>query len=486
MAGRIALAALVLCVVVATLRSRFGDIAPWPPERPLRIMMTGFTAPNFQPRAQLQEVPVGWLQTFGAVLAFAGNLAQQVGPKGAIWLVVLMLLGVAAWWLLAHLGEWRKPLLPLCILIVLQSFGAVYYLSSFLTPSRRLVTPFTAFDFHTHTLRSNGLLTPQQQIDWHRARGFAGLAFTDSNTLMPVAEISALRAANPDMLLLNGCEYHGDAHLVLLGLKSAISARDMSVADAIKAARRQGAMVIVAHPWSPAKYSIAQLIQMGVDGFEGWNGVIWSHEVAQVDKQRHLIATTATDTLSKSGSRCFTWTLLPRGLNNPDKVLRALRLRKTAAAFALNDDDTPETYDQRQARLKHLSGLPLAVRAAWGELAPAQRINALLGLLGLISLLVAWGAASGRPAAMSLGPSRAVDFLRRRRLVGRLSGCLLMLLAFLGSIDAALLTMGATFKATAPVKTNTLAHLTPLHAIVAWIILDGLYLYGRILWQRTR
>ncbi|MBV9470657.1 MAG: hypothetical protein JOZ57_15570, partial [Abitibacteriaceae bacterium] len=143
MAGRIALAALVLCVVVATLRSRFGDIAPWPPERPLRIMMTGFTAPNFQPRAQLQEVPVGWLQTFGAVLAFAGNLAQQVGPKGAIWLVVLMLLGVAAWWLLAHLGEWRKPLLPLCILIVLQSFGAVYYLSSFLTPSRRLVTPFT-------------------------------------------------------------------------------------------------------------------------------------------------------------------------------------------------------------------------------------------------------------------------------------------------------------------------------------------------------
>lgn len=449
-------------------------------------MTVGFTSTNFQPRATLQAVPVGWLETGGAVFALAGMIAQEMGTRSVGWLLLAALLAVGAWWTLAHLGEWRKPSVPLSLLLVLQTGGALYYLASFASPARRLATPFTAFDFHTHTTRSNGLLTPQQQIEWHRARGFRGLAFTDANRLMPDAQLTALRAANPDMLLLNGCEYHGDAHLILLGLKRALSSHEMSVTAAIRAAQQQGAIVIVAHPWAPGKYTPGQFIHLGVDGFEAWSGAIWSQELAQLDQQRHLISTTATDTLSKSGARCFTWTLLPRGLDSGDKVIRALRLRKTAAAFALSDNDTPDAYEQRQVRLKGIGGLALATRTAWGELCAAQRINALLGLVALIALLCAWGAQSGRPRPALLGPNRALGFLRRRRLVRRLSGCMLMVLAFPGSLDAAMLTMGTNFKVDAPAKAAALTHLTPLYAIGVWIVLDLLYLYGRSLWQRTQ
>lgn len=425
---------------------------------------------------------MGWWPTLGAIFVFAAQLVQELGARGLPWLFFWKAMGCGVWFAVARAQNRRTPPVGFLLLLVLQCFGALYYVASFLPPPARLDTPFTAFDFHCHTTHSNGLLTPQQQINWHRARGFKGLAFTDSNWLMNEAEFTTLQSANPDMLLVNGSEYHGDAHLILLGLHSAISSRTVDVPAAVKQAKAQGALVIVAHPWYPARYKTSQLLALGVDGFEAWNGIIWSRELAELDRGQHLIGTTATDTYSKSGAQCYTWTLLPRGLHNSADVLRALRLHKTSAAFALSAHDTPQGYDDHQRKLRGPFGVFRALPVAWRELTRAQRLVAGLEILAWI-LLWYWWAAQPRGAGFSSsGPKRAVGFLRRRRFGPRTIGFVFMLAAWAGSIAAALLAFGALFKNAA-----TASHFAqqPLNAILIWLMLDGLYLYGRHLWRRA-
>jgi len=491
LALRLAATMAVLCLLVALTRSWWGNQPGWPADHSLNTFFVAPLPPNFQPRLRLEAVPVGLWSTLSAVWIFAGNLTQELGPRGGVWPIALVALMAVLWLVLAHVRGWRRPSIPFVVLLALQLFGAAYYFSSFRAPARRLdarksgtqIPTGTMFDFHAHTTRSNGLLTPQQQIDWHRARGFNGLALTDSNTMVPEAAMSALRAANPDMVLLNGCEYHGDAHLILLGLKTPLSAREMDVPTVIQAAKAQGAIVIVAHPWSPTKFEPQQLLKMGADGLEAWNGVIWSQPLANLAKQRNLIVTTATDTLSKSGARCFTWTILPPGMDDEGDVLRALRLRKIAAAYALNKNDTPAAYDARQASLKRPGALFPAIGAAWTALSRAQRINTLLGLIGVIALLWAWGAQSYQVSTVPLGPHRALGFLRRKRFAARVLGMFLMAFAFAGSIGAAVLTMGGVFKSDAVQQDSV---LSPLYAVVAWVMLDFVFLYGRAFWRRTQ
>jgi hypothetical protein len=158
-------------------------------------------------------------------------------------------------------------------------------------------------------------------------------------------------------------------------------------------------------------------------------------------------------------------------------------LRKIEIAYALGEDDTPAAYDMRQARLKRPGGLFPAMGAAWGTLSRSQRINTLFGLAAIIALLWAWGAQSYQTSTVPLGPHRALGFLRRKRLAARVLGLLLMLFAFAGSIGAALLTMGGAFKS-GPVQQDSA--LSPLYAVVAWVVLDLIYLYGRSFWRRTQ
>ena len=59
-------------------------------------------------------------------------------------------------------------------------------------------------DLHTHTTLSDGGLSPQALIDEARRAGICTMAITDHNRL--VETLKALRKANPDMELIDGCE----------------------------------------------------------------------------------------------------------------------------------------------------------------------------------------------------------------------------------------------------------------------------------------
>jgi hypothetical protein len=480
LAFRIALLALLLLPVVASLRLAIGNTTRF--EYSLQFF-TQAPLPNFAPRGantRLWVVETGWWETVAALPIFAGELTQALTGRGLLWIVLLALLGATLWYIVAHWGHWRKPSIPLVLLLALQLCGAAYYSSSFRSPVRRLSTPFSAFDFHTHTTYSSGLLTPQQQIDWHRQRGFKGLAFTDTNQMIPPAEFASLQRANPDMLLLNGSEYQsGSAHLLFLGLRKAIDGRVVPDArQAVRAAKAQGALVIVAHPWSPGKYKPDEFVRMGVQGFEGWNGVVWDRDVALLNKRRGLISVGSTDDLSKSGARCYVWTLLPRGLDDPGDVLRALRLRKTSVVFALSDGNTPEAYNANRRASRRPSALLGAASTAWNSLTNAQKVAASLSLIACIAALWAWGAAPARSATVLAGPQRAVGFLKRRRFTLRGIAAVIVLLAFAGSLAAAYFAMaeGASL---------SFVHFTPLHAVGVWVALDALLLYGLALWNRA-
>jgi hypothetical protein len=466
--------------LVAALRSAIGNITPFGHQ--LEIVHPS-PLPNFAPNTNNTALAVplpGFWETLGAPLWWWGETAQILGPNGLRSYVPLVFILFLAWLALAYLGGWRKPPVIFLVLLAVQGFGATYCLVSFRSPARTLKTPFTAFDFHTHTTYSSGVMSPQQQIDWHRARGYKGLAFTDTDRMLPENEFAGLQASNPDMLLLNGCEYRDERHIVFLGIKKAIAAKEFDLAGALREGRRQNAIIIAPHPWDHGESNIAEFISADVNGIEAWNGRVFSRTALDLAKQRNRILLASTDTISKSGSRCYSWTLLPRGMDDTGDILRALRLGKAAIAVTSSAFKSPENWDTEQYHIKKLHRPFVtfaAVAEAWDRLTRAEKACATLGWLALAAFAWAWGAQSEKKTFSLAGPQRVVGFLRRRRLQGRAPGFLFMLMAWVGSVLAVIYSLSWDDK--------IIPGLGPIHMIAAWLVLDALYLYGRSLWHRV-
>lgn len=468
---------LLLMPVVALLRGVVGSSLPF--ARSLQLVQLE-PLPNFAPRAANTALVAGhsgfWDTLLGPVW-FYGEMAQALGPRGLLSYVPVILLTLGLWYLLAVARGWRRPPVAFLLLISLQVFGAAYWLVSFRAPARTLRSPYTAFDFHAHTTHSSGLLSPQQQVNWHRARGFHGLAFTDSDRIMDANEFAALRARNPDMILLNGEEYRGDKHILFFGLKSPIRSRNFSVSAALAEATKQGAVIVAPHPWSPDQAPRApEFLAAGALAVEAWNGVVFDRPSLEAARAARAPALASTDTASKSGAVCNTWTLLPRGLNEA-KVLRALRLKKTAVATTLTDADSSEAYDRNQRAQRKPLATFRSMGTAWHTLSTAQRICTLLLILAKISLLWGWGARGPRREVQLSGPSRVVGFLKRRRLAVRGPALLLMLFAWAGSILAAVYCLSWTQK--------FVPGIGPVHAVLGWLVCDAVFWWGRGLWHRA-
>ena len=477
-AWRIAITFFLLSALTTLMRARLGDSVPWPASRALRIWNN---TPQFAPTATTQSAPIGAAQTALALPVFVGEWMQrldpqQIGARGLLWLLCGIIIVLGIWYVIALLGRWRAPDVLLSLLICLQVLAVAYYAISFRAPLRTLQSDFVAFDFHTHTTLSNGLLTPQQQINWHRARGFKGLAFTEADRLVPSQQMEELRRANPDMILLNGTEYHGrDGHLLCFGLAAPLRAQD--AAAAIREAKKQGAFVIVAHPWSSDR-SAAKWLSLGVDGVEAWNGIVGDNELAKNVAGRGKTVTGATDSGSKSGADCYVWNLLPKNVTSPADVVRALKTRRVSVARLLLPEETLAGFEARRREARGAGAVWNAARQAWSKLSPAQRTTALLQMAMLCCVWLALGTRDEKVINVPTGPTSAMSFLRRRRLVLRCCGMLLIVLAFVGSLALARLGFGGASPFWTPVS------WTPASAIMGWIVLDAAYVWGKTLWRR--
>ena len=114
---------------------------------------------------------------------------------------------------------------------------------SFISPDAFLI------DLHSHTIASDGWMTAEQNIMWHKANGFNAYALTDHNTGKNNEAMLALQAKYPDILLIPGYEWTTErVHLNFIGIKDYeypvhnLSKGDEDIKFAISKAKELGAM----------------------------------------------------------------------------------------------------------------------------------------------------------------------------------------------------------------------------------------------------
>jgi len=133
-------------------------------------------------------------------------------------------------------------------------------------------------DQHSHTIHSDGKLTPAQNIQWHIANGFNACVITDHHTIAGALEAREYARANypDDIKVIIGEEWSNDrVHLNFLGITSAIAEiedpTDAQIQAVITQVHDQGGLVVVNHYRSNYP-SMDNLRDWGVDYFEIFNG----------------------------------------------------------------------------------------------------------------------------------------------------------------------------------------------------------------------
>ncbi len=213
-------------------------------------------------------------------------------------------------------------------------------------------------DTHSHTLASDGKMTPEQNIRWHIANGFHAFVLTDHNTGKNNAAILALQQKYPQITIIPGYEWTTErVHLNFLGVSDApapstnFNPSDDEVQSVIARMKAAGAIVQICHiswtTWRPAHQdgkihhpSREQLAAWGVDTFEINNEMRWydPQSVAFVERWRQqqqshpgrpLALVTGTDihNPTKEWATCWTELLLtPEERQHPtwEVVRRAL------------------------------------------------------------------------------------------------------------------------------------------------------------------
>lgn len=130
---------------------------------------------------------------------------------------------------------------------------------------------------HTHSTRSDGLLSPQGVVDCYRDGGFGFLAISDHDTITDPSTLDSR-----GMALIPAVEWTapgGSAgkgfHLLALGAKS-LPKTGTSAPAATAFFRSQGALVFVAHPtWEGTPLTVADINSLtGLTGVEIHSGLL--------------------------------------------------------------------------------------------------------------------------------------------------------------------------------------------------------------------
>lgn len=477
---------LVLCALNATRRGSLGDEIPWPAARPLRIFDSSVSAsasasvsarganPNASTwaRARLVGQSRGWGETFWALPTLTGEWAHRLagpdagpdlGARGAAWAIGALWILVLLWWCAALGLGLRRPSLGLGLLLLAQAFGAAYWLGARRAPIRRIQTASTcrAFDLGARTVSSGGMLTAQESIEWHRARGFAGLALADARGAPSRSGLLVL----PSL----GLQAHdGTQRLLLLPEAPVLLSLYSNERTIWQQARGAGALAIAPAPWRalgpPTSRELLSVRSIPPGAIEAWSGNVGDEGLARASRSRGLPVVGNAGV----GSDCLVWTLLPSDVQNADDMIRALRQKRVAVAYALLESETPQNLETAQAPRPGV--VARSWRQAMSRLSRAQRLNVWLQVLALCLALGCWGARPAQAVEAPSGPRTAMKFLRRKRLLRRANGLAAMALAFAGSAWAA---------------QQLSAGWSALGVLLAWAALDALYLGGRSAWKRV-
>ena len=159
------------------------------------------------------------------------------------------------------------------------------------------------FDFHVHTIYSDGWLTVEERIDWYIKQGISGAAFTDHDNLRGAKSAQRYVQENGmDFIVFIGEEWTdnaNDIHMNYYGVLEEIVPLQsytpggpvaMNASDTISYVKANGGYITVNHyNYDPnpsggdgVPYTLDQLRDWGVDGFEIVNGGSYGGKYQQI------------------------------------------------------------------------------------------------------------------------------------------------------------------------------------------------------------
>jgi hypothetical protein len=169
------------------------------------------------------------------------------------------------------------------------NLASTYLPTQVIKPTSPLQSGEMIMDFHCHTTLSDGYLTPEERIDWYVNQGFQGAAITDHMNVNGALQARAyVQRMGYNFTVIIGQEYTKYApriHLNVFGIEETIPTDEylggntspnpvppMNVSQMIAYVKSHGGYVTVNHYGSSEDYSLVQLRDWGVDGFEIVNG----------------------------------------------------------------------------------------------------------------------------------------------------------------------------------------------------------------------
>lgn len=212
------------------------------------------------------------------------------------------------------------------------------------------------FELHTHSLHSDGAMTPTELAEYIKSSGLAGFALTDHNTSTGFAE-AASAGEKLGLSVIKGMEwttFYG--HITVLGTPNVdwrtVSPQTVS-AKALEV-RAQGGAVGIAHPYRVGfPVCTGGSDDWGLEDYGAFSHYeIWSYEnpafdagnalalkkYRQIVKLNRLAAVYGRDLHERSGGIFASTYLGVEGAPDPQKAIKAVLLGRTYISTGVNAD----------------------------------------------------------------------------------------------------------------------------------------------------
>ncbi|KAF9978451.1 hypothetical protein BGZ73_002347 [Actinomortierella ambigua] len=210
-------------------------------------------------------------------------------------------------------------------------------------------------DGHSHTIYSDGIMTPETLIKWHIANGYNALIVSDHNTIeggLAAEKIAKENYADKITVIpameLSCCRFH----MNLIGVNETIDISmtkwptDEQIKATIQRTHELGGIAVVNHiPWSnateygyqvprlPRHPSREQLLEWGIDGFEVANAATLDMASWKFVQDNNLLVMTGND-IHYPDTSAYTWTILnTNGNRTKENIMAQLRARRTSFLF---------------------------------------------------------------------------------------------------------------------------------------------------------
>lgn len=159
------------------------------------------------------------------------------------------------------------------------------------------------FDFHVHTIMSDGWLTVEERLQWYMQQGISGAAFSDHDNIRGATLAQEYVESNgldfTVFMAEEWTDHENDIHINYFGLAEEIvplesytpgGPKAMNASDLISYVKANGGYITVNHynyKENPnggygVPYNLTQLMNWGIDGFEIVNGGSYSTKYIQI------------------------------------------------------------------------------------------------------------------------------------------------------------------------------------------------------------